>query len=328
MKHTLYRYAFLFLLVLCGSPLHAQTSGWPASDKPIYLTVPAPGGGGTGDTIARMLAEQLALRLKTNIVIENKPGANGNIGATAAAKYPADGYRFLFSWAGTLAVNASLYASINYDPQKDFDPIALICDVPNILVVNNDQPINTIQEFIDYAKKNPGRLNFGSTGIGSSMHLAGELFMRETQTKMVHVPYNAPGTATTNLIANEIQSMFQLVPGIAGQVKANKVRAIAIMSPTRSPALPEVPTTAELGFPSLMSSTWFALLAPRGTPQPIIATLNREVNQILADPAFKRRLAEIGATPMGGTPQELATHLAAELDKWGTVIRAAGIKNQ
>ena len=320
--------------LLAGSALLASLSftavanPWPIADKALQLTVPAPGGGGTGDTIARMLAEQLALRLTTSVVIENKPGANGNIGATAAAKYPADGYRFLFSWAGTLAVNKSLYASINYDPQKDFEPIALICDVPNILVVNHEQPVKSIQEFIAYAKSNPDKLNFGSTGIGSSMHLAGELFMRETSTKMVHVPYNAPGTATTNLIANDIQAMFQLVPGIAGQVKANKVRALAIMSPSRSPALPEVPTTAELGFPNLMSSTWFAVLAPKGTPQPIVARMNTEINQILAEPAFKKKLAVIGATPLGGTPAALATHLAAELEKWALVIKAAGIKNQ
>ena len=221
-----------------------------------------------------------------------------------------------------------MYVSINYDPQKDFDPIALICDVPNILVVNNEQPVKDLQQFIAYAKNNPGKLNFGSTGIGSSMHLAGELFMRETTTKMVHVPYNAPGTATTNLIANEIQTMFQLVPGIAGQVKANKVRAIAIMSPMRSPALPDVPTTAELGFPKLMSSTWFALLAPKNTPQPIVERVNKEVNQILNDVVFKQKLAEIGATPMGGTPKDLAMHLKQELDKWSVVIQAAGIKNQ
>lgn len=314
--------------LLASLSFAALANPWPIADKALQLTVPAPGGGGTGDTIARMLAEQLALRLTTSVVIENKPGANGNIGATAAAKYPADGYRFLFSWAGTLAVNKSLYATINYDPQKDFEPIALICDVPNILVVNQEQPVKSIQEFIAYAKSNPDKLNFGSTGIGSSMHLAGELFMRETSTKMVHVPYNAPGTATTNLIANDIQAMFQLVPGIAGQVKANKVRALAIMSPSRSPALPEVPTTAELGFPNLMSSTWFAVLAPKGTPQPIIARMNAEINQILAEPAFKKKLADIGATPLGGTPAALATHLAAELEKWAVVIKAAGIKNQ
>ena len=145
---------------------------------------------------------------------------------------------------------------------------------------------------------------------------------------MVHVPYNAPGTATTNLIANEIQLMFQLIPGIAGQVKAGKVNAVAVMSPTRSPALPDVPTTAELGFPKLMSSTWFALLAPRGTPPEIITKMNAEVNKILKDPAFQKKLADIGATPLGGTPKDLATHLASELDKWGTVIKAAGIKPQ
>ncbi|PHY07926.1 MAG: MFS transporter [Alcaligenaceae bacterium] len=322
------KYLFAGTALLASLSFAALANPWPIADKALQLTVPAPGGGGTGDTIARMLAEQLALRLTTSVVIENKPGANGNIGATAAAKYPADGYRFLFSWAGTLAVNKSLYATINYDPQKDFEPIALICDVPNILVVNNELPIKSVQEFIAYAKSHPEKLNFGSTGIGSSMHLAGELFMRETSTKMVHVPYNAPGTATTNLIANDIQAMFQLVPGIAGQVKANKVRALAIMSPSRSPALPQVPTTAELGFPNLMSSTWFAVLAPKGTPQPIIARMNTEINQILAEPVFKNKLADIGATPLGGTPAELAMHLTAELEKWALVIKAAGIKNQ
>ena len=322
------KYLFAGTALLANLSFAALANPWPMPDKALQITVPAPGGGGTGDTIARMLAEQLALRLTTSVVIENKPGANGNIGATAAAKYAADGYRFLFSWAGTLAVNKSLYATINYDPQKDFEPIALICDVPNILVVNQEQPVKSIQEFIAYAKSKPDKLNFGSTGIGSSMHLAGELFMRETSTKMVHVPYNAPGTATTNLIANDIQAMFQLVPGIAGQVKANKVRALAIMSPSRSPALPEVPTTTELGFPNLMSSTWFAVLAPKGTPQPIVARMNTEINQILAEPAFKKKLADIGATPLGGTPAELATHLAAELEKWALVIKAAGIKNQ
>ncbi len=314
----------LFLL-LC-SLVHA--SNWPVPDKPIQITVPGPGGGGTGDTLARMLAEQLAIRLKTSVIIENKPGANGNIGAAAAAKYAPDGYRFLFSWAGTLAVSPNLYATPGFDSQKDFTPIGLICDVPNILVVNNNQPVKTIQEFIAYAKNNPGKLNFGSTGIGSSMHLAGELFMNETQTKMVHVPYNAPATATTNLMANDIQLMFQLIPGIAGQVKADKVRAIAIMAPVRSPALPDVPTTKELGYPTLISSTWFALLAPKGTPNEIVQRVNTELNQILKDPAFRQKLADVGATPLGGTPEDLSKYLQAEIIKWGEVIRTAGIKNQ
>ena len=158
-------------------------------------------------------------------------------------------------------------------------PILLVADVPNILVVNNDIPAKDLAEFERYAKANPGKLNFGSTGIGSSMHLAGELFMRETGAQMIHVPYNAPGTATTNLIAGEIQLMFQLIPGIAGQVKSGKVRAIAVMAPQRSPALPDVPTTAELGQPRLLSSTWFALLAPKGTPPAVIARMNARVER-------------------------------------------------
>jgi len=301
---------------------------WPQPGKTIQLIVPAPGGSGTGDTIARVLAEEMQTRLKTTFVIDNKAGANGNIGATAAATTPGDGYHFLFSWAGTLAVNKALYKNLAFDAQKDFVPILLIADVPNILVVNNDIPVKDLAEFEKYAKANPGKLNFGSTGIGSSMHLAGELYMRETGAQMVHVPYNAPGTATTNLIAGDIQLMFQLIPGIAGQVKSGKVRAIAVMAPQRSPALPDVPTTAELGQPKLLSSTWFALLAPKGTPQPILARMNSVANEVLADPAVKKRLAEMGATTLGGTPQQLAQHLAEETEKWGRVVRDAKIAAQ
>jgi len=317
--------ALLLSFSLVGT---ASANEWPAAGRPIQLTVPSPGGGGTGDTIARLLAEQLAVNLKTSFVIDNRPGANGNIGAAAAAKFQPDGYRFLFSWAGTLAVNINLYEKIAYDPQKDFDPIALICDVPNILVLNSTLPPKTVKEFVAYTQANPGKLNFGSTGIGSSMHLAGELFMRETGTKMVHVPFNAPGTATTNLLSNEIQLMFQLIPGIATQVKAGKVNALAVMAPTRSPALPDVPTTTELGFPKLQSTTWFALLAPRGTPPEIIAKMNLEVNKILKDPAFTKRLADIGATPLGGSPKDLSDHLGSEIGKWGSLIKANGIKAQ
>ncbi len=317
--------ALLLSFALMGT---ANANDWPVAGRPIQLTVPSPGGGGTGDTIARLLAEQLAINLKTSFVIDNRPGANGNIGAAAAAKFQPDGYRFLFSWAGTLAVNINLYEKIAYDPQKDFDPIALICDVPNILVLNSTLPPKTVKEFVAYTQANPGKLNFGSTGIGSSMHLAGELFMRETGTKMVHVPFNAPGVATTYLISNEIQLMFQLIPGIATQVKAGKVNALAVMSPSRSPALPDVPTTTELGFPKLQSTTWFALLAPRGTPPEIIAKMNLEVNKILKDPAFTKRLADIGATPLGGSPKDLSDHLGSEITKWGSLIKANGIKAQ
>ena len=325
------RFAFAVALaallpLFLPSPTLAQD--WPAPGRPIQLIVPAPGGSGTGDTIARVLAEELQTRLKATFVVDNKAGANGNIGATAAAATPGDGYHFLFSWAGTLAVNKALYKNLSFDAQKDFVPILLVADVPNILVVNNDVPAHDLAEFARYAKANPGKLNFGSTGIGSSMHLAGELYMRESGAQMVHVPYNAPGTATTNLIAGDIQLMFQLIPGIAGQVKSGKVRAIAVMAPQRSPGLPDVPTTAELGQPRLLSSTWFALLAPKGTPPAIVARMNGVANEILADPAVKKRLADMGATTLGGTPQQLAEHLSAETEKWGRLVRDAHISVQ
>jgi tripartite-type tricarboxylate transporter receptor subunit TctC len=311
---------------LAASPALAQD--WPQPGRTIQLVVPAPGGSGTGDTIARIVAEELQKRLGATFVIDNKAGANGNIGASAAAQMPGDGYHFLFSWAGTLAVNKSLYKNLPFDAQKDFVPIVLVADVPNILVVNNDIPAKDLAEFEKYAKANPGKLNFGSTGIGSSMHLAGELFMRETGAQMLHVPYNAPGTATTNLIAGEIQLMFQLIPGIAGQVKSGKVRAIAVMAPQRSPGLPDVPTTAELGQPRLLSSTWFALLAPTGTPGAVIQKMNAVANELLADPAVKKRLADIGVSTLGGTPEQLAKTIADETEKWGRVVREAKIQAQ
>jgi tripartite-type tricarboxylate transporter receptor subunit TctC len=301
---------------------------WPQPGRPFQLIVPAPGGSGTGDTIARVLAEELQRRLNATFVIDNKAGANGNIGAGVAAQAPGDGYHFLFSWAGTLAVNKSLYKSLPFDAQKDFVPIALVADVPNVLVVNNDIPAKDLDEFVRYAKAHPGQLNFGSTGIGSSMHLAGELFERETGTQMIHVPYNAPGTATTDLIGGRIQLMFQLIPGIAQQVKSGKVRAIAVMAPQRSPGLPDVPTTAELGQPRLLSSTWFALLAPKGTPPAVIQRMNTVTNEALADPAVKKRLADIGVSTLGGTPEQLAKTIADETEKWGHVVREAHIAAQ
>ena len=317
-------------LLLAGlAPLApAWADDWPAPGRNIRLIVPTPGGSGTGDTIARAVAEEIGKRLKANIVIDNKPGANGNIGATAAAQAPGDGYNFLFSWAGTLAVNQAMYKNMGYDSQRDFVPIVLVADVPNILVVNNDLPVKDMADFTRYVKANPGKLSYGSTGIGSSMHLAGELFMREAEAKMVHVPFSNPGNATTNLISGELQLMFQLIPGIASQIKAGRVRAIAVMAPQRSPALPDVPTMVEQGAPKLMSSTWFALLAPKGTPAAVVERINAVTNEALADPAVKQRLIAMGASPLGGTSKQLADHLAAEIDKWGRVVREANIQVQ
>lgn len=306
----------------------AQAQDWPAAGKTVQIIVPAPGGGGTGDTIARIVAEELSKSLKGSFIIDNKPGANGNIGAASAASAAPDGYRLLFSWAGTLAVNPNLYKKLSFDPIKDFEPIGLIADVPNILVVNDKLPAKNLNEFIQYAKASPGKINFGSTGTGSSMHLAGELFMRETGTSMIHVPYNAPGQATTNMIAGDIQAMFQLVPGIAGQVKAGRVRALALMADQRSPALPDVPSMKELGHPDLMSSTWFALLAPKGTPTAVLDKLNKTLNEVLTKPEVHQRLSDLGASTLTGSRDDLRKHLAAETAKWGKIIREAKIEQQ
>ena len=312
-------------------PVMAQASAdapWPNPDKPIQIIVPAPGGGGTADTLARLLAERLRGKLGANVIIENRGGANGNIGAAHAATSPPDGSRFLFSWAGTLAVSPSLYAKLPFDPKTSFEPIALIADVPNILVVNNELPVKSVDDLVKHAKAHPDQLNFGSTGNGSSMHIAGALFMKETGASMVHIPYSAPSQATTNLIANDLQLMFQLVPGIVGQVRGGQVKALAVMSDRRSPALPDVPTTAELGYPALQASTWFAMLAPAGTPQPILNRMNSALNEILQEPDMVQKLAQMGAVPLGGTPEQLAKHLDAETGKWRGVIQAAAIPLQ
>jgi len=301
---------------------------WPEPSRPISLIVPAPGGGGTGDTIARVLAQRLKRELNATVIVDNRGGANGNIGAAMAAAAKPDGNTFLLSWAGTLAVNPSLYRKLPFDPQTSFAPVAMVAEVPNVLVVNNSLPVTSLSEFIAYARTHAGELNYGSSGNGSSMHLAGELFDRDTGVQMTHVPYSAPGTATTNLLANDIQVMFQLVPGIVRQVKANKVKALAIMSSKRSPALPDVPTMTELGHPSLLSSTWFAVLAPKGTPETIVRRMNAAINNALADPEVAKALTEMGASPLGGTPERLANVLAADLTKWRAVVKQANIQLQ
>ena len=314
-------------LLLAASQI-SLAGAWPEESRPVTLIVPAPGGGGTGDTIARVLAQRLKKGLNTTLIVDHHGGANGNIGAGMAASAKPNGYTFLLSWAGTLAVNPSLYRKLPFDPQSSFVPVAMVAEVPNVLVVNNGLPVTTLADFIAYAKSRNGALNFGSSGNGSSMHLAGELFDRETGVQMTHVPYSAPGTATTNLLANDIQVMFQLVPGIVGQVKANKVKALAIMSTKRSPALPDVPTTAELGHPSLLSSTWFAVLAPKGTPDQIVRRMNLAINNAVTDPEVTRALTEMGASPLGGTPERLASVLSADLVKWRAVVKQANIQIQ
>jgi tripartite-type tricarboxylate transporter receptor subunit TctC len=225
-------------------------------------------------------------------------------------------------------VNPVVFRDLPFDPQESFEAIGLITDIPNILVVNNDLPVHTLAQFDDYVKAHPGEVNFGSNGPGSSTHLAGQLYMNDTDANMVHVPYSSPELAANNLISGEIQSMFQLLPGIQGQVKAGKLRALGVMARNRSSALPDVPTMAEQGRPRLLSSQWLALLAPKGTPPDIIERANKALNDALTDPELNQKLTSMGATVMGGTPQALEDTLAASLRKWRNVVSSADIRLQ
>lgn len=310
-------------LVLLGSA-GATAQGWPS--KPVRLIVPANAGGGTADPISRLLADELSRVLGQRVFVENRGGANGNIGALAAAKADPDGYTLLFSWAGTLATNVSLYRNMPLDPRRDLLPIVLIGNVPNILVVHPGTPVGTLKEFTDYARANPGKLNYGSTGNGSSMHLAAEMFKRQTGAQMTHIPYNSVPKALNDLMTGDIHVMFQLVPGVQQQVRAGRFRALATMSARRSEGLPEVPTFAEAGMQGMEAGTWFGFLAPRSTPSQVLARVNAEVNQLLRDPRVRPRLVAMGLEPIGGTSEQFAAFWDAEIRRWAEVVRFSGAK--
>ncbi|WP_160121202.1 Bug family tripartite tricarboxylate transporter substrate binding protein [Rhodovarius lipocyclicus] len=319
------RRVLLSALAAAPVPAMAQTAlpaGWP--DHSIRMIVPAAGGGGTADTIARILAQELDKRLPQRTVVDNRAGANGNVGATAAARAAPDGYTMLYGWAGTLATNPAMYRDLPFDPLRDFEPVILIGNVPNILVVNRDLGIHTMAEFTAYARAHPGALSFGSSGNGSSMHLAGEMYRQATGTDMVHVPYNAVAQGVNDLIAGRIQVMFNLITGVQNQVKAGMLTPIAVLSDRRAAALPDVPTAAEAGMPGLEFGTWFCLMFPRGTPQPIVQAMNRLVNEILQDRDAQQRLAAQGLDILGGTPQRLTEFLTSEIRRHGELVRASG----
>jgi len=314
----------LSALPVLAAPVRAQPAAWP--DRPPRLIVPTQGGAGTADTVARILAQELDKRLPHRLVVENRAGANGNVGAATAARAAPDGYTFLWGWAGTLATNPALYRDLPFDPVRDFDPVVLVGNVPNILVVNRALGPRTLDEFTAYARANPGRINFGSTGNGSSMHLAGELYRQITHTDMQHVPYGGPAPAVTDLLSNRIQAMFNLVTGALPQVRAGEVVPLALLNESRMAQLPEVPTTAELGMPGLVFGTWFMVMAPKGTPAPIIARLNTLVNEVLVDPEGKQRLEGAGLSLYGGTPERAGTFLAEEIRRHAEIVRASGAR--
>ena len=293
--------------------------------KPIRLVVPFPAGGAT-DILAREVAKHLTEAWGQSVVVDNRPGAAGNIGSELVAKSAPDGYTLEMGTVGTHAINASLYSKMPYDHVKDFVPVILVAGVPNVLVVNPSVPVNSVQELIAYGKANPGKLNFASSGAGTSIHLSGELFKVMTGVQMTHVPYKGSAPALQDLIGGQVQLMFDNLPPSLPQIKAGKLRALAVTSATRAPALPDVPTVAETGLPGFEASSWFGVLAPAGTPPAIVTKLNAEIAKWLTSAEAKEKLATVGANIAAGTPDDFARHIQAETAKWAKVVKESGAK--
>ena len=322
---ALKRRAFVFATAAVAvslAPLVTQAQ--PAfPTKPITIIVPF-SAGGTTDILARVVGLYMGTDLGQPVVVDNRAGAGGNIGGQAAARATADGYTLFMGTVGTHAINQSLYKKMPFDPIKDFAPLSRVAMVPNLLVANPSQPYKNVKEMIAYAKANPGKINFGSSGNGSSIHLSGEHFKQMAGVDMQHVPYRGSAPAVSDLLGGQISVMFDNMPSAIPHVKGGKLRALAVTTAKRSPALPDVPTIAEAGVPGYEATSWFGLLAPAGTPAPIVAKLNASILKALADPEVKKKLAEQGAEPFGEKPEQFAAFIQAETAKWGKVVKDSG----
>ena len=302
-------------------PFAVQAQAFPA--KALTIVVPF-SAGGTTDILARVVGQYMAKDLGQPVIIDNRAGAGGNIGAQMVARAAPDGYTLLMGTVGTHAINQSLYKKMSFDPIKDFAPITRVALVPNLLVANPGQPFKNVKELIAYAKANPGKVNFASSGNGTSIHLSAELFKQMTQVEMQHVPYKGSAPAVADLIGGQTAIMFDNMPSVMPHVKAGKLRAMAVTTARRSPALPDVPTIAESGVPGYDTSSWFGLLAPVGTPADVVAKLNAAIVKALADPEVKTKLAEQGAEPHPEKPEQFAAFIGAETTKWGKVVKESG----
>ena len=316
-------------LLLTAGPAAAQ-GAWP--NKPVRIVVPfAPGG--TTDILARAVAPELSKAFGQQFIVDNRAGAGGNVGAEIVARAPNDGYTLLMGTVGTHGINRALYPKLPYDPIKDFAPITLVAAVPNVMEMNVDKAkalnINNVADFVKYAKANPGKLNMASSGSGTSIHLAGELFKTMTGSFMTHIPYRGSGPALLDLVGGNADVMFDNLPSSMQQIKGGKLKALAVTSAQRSPALPDVPTVEEAGGPALKgyeASSWFGLLAPAGTPPEIVNRIQQEVAKSLGTAAIKEKMLAQGAIPSGNTPAEFAKLIDSEHAKWAKVVKASGAK--
>jgi len=312
----------VFLLAPASAPAQSGADAYP--NRPVRFILPFPPGGGT-DILGRLVAEKLSAALGQPVVIESRGGAGGNLGAEVAARSAPDGYTIVLA-APSLAISATLYSKLNYDALKDFAPIALIASVPNVMVTHPSVKAQNLAEFIALAKSQPGKMNFGSGGSGTSNHLAGELFNSVAGVKLVHVPYKGVNLAMNDVLAGQVQLVVMGIPAAAPHIKAGKLRALGLLAPARAAALPEVPTVAEAGLANFEVSTWYGVLAPAGTPRPIINRLNTELVRIMNSPDLKDRLAALATDPLASTPDEFADFIRQEIARWGKVVREAGLK--
>ena len=304
---------------------HAAAAADVYPAKPVRFVVAFPPGGGT-DIIARSIAQKLAERLAQQVVVDNRPGAGGNIGTDIVAKSAPDGYTILMGSAGPLAINASLFKTMPFDPIRDLAPVTLAASTPNVLVVHPSLNAATVKDLIALARARPGEINFASSGYGTPAHLAGELFNSMAGVKLVHVPYKGAAPALADLLGGQVQLMFSTMPPALPHVKDGKLRALAVTSAKRSPAAPELPTVDEIALPGFEANTWHGVVVPAGTPAVIVARLNSEIVAILHLPDVVERLSGQGAEALGSTPEEFATYIKSETVKWAKVVRDSGAK--
>lgn len=313
-------FAAAFLLLMSVS---AHADDWPTKNLRIIVPFPA---GGSADTQARVIADELSKKVGRAVIIENKPGAGGNIGATEAAHSTPDGHTLFMATTGTHAANINLYEKLPYDPVKDFQPLTLVTIYPQVITPNDRYKSLDLPNLIIALKKDGDKLNFGSSGVGSPTHLGGELFNRETGTHLMHVPYRGQGPAITDMVAGRLDMMFPSIPDAIAMLQSGQLRAIAIMAEKRSKVLPDVPTTRELGYPSLQSAIWGALYTTAGTPKPVVDRLAKELAAIVDSPAFKNKFEAMGFDVKSSTPEELAQFTADETKRWGDLIKSMNIK--
>jgi tripartite-type tricarboxylate transporter receptor subunit TctC len=318
-----FTFAFVAFSIQAQTSVQAQGSGLTYPARPVKMVVTFPTGGAP-DILARIFAEKA--QLGQQVVVDNKPGAGGNIGAEAVAKAPPDGYTLVLATVGTHSINGALYAKMPYDMVKDFTPVSLLASTPNLLVVNTSLPVKTVQEFVTYLKANPNKLSFGSPGIGTSVHVSGELFKSLTGTDMAHVPYKGRQMAIPDLVGGSIQLMFDNMPSALPMVREGKLRALGQTGLKRSPAAPDIPTIAEQGIVGFEATSWFAIFAPAGTPREVVAKLNAEVLRVFRLPDVQERMKTLGLDAILSTPEELTTYQASEIRKWAKVVKDSGAK--